>query len=229
MSYRPRTTPVLRGPCRHTLKPIAARSCRSYLERTTARMSTETVLMPAQKRRGFKLSARPRPALASITAGAGFTAADLAASPMPVVGQLAGKAATEEKKKMTFGDVMKKASARAVRGGAAGFAAGVVQVGSRLDALSLPHRSTAPGPSLTHPCSAPARLPHARRALASTRGTRGRPSRRLYPEAQPSMSTPRETHPVHAPRRARRRVDRDRLPDNQTPLGNRRASRRRPD
>ena len=205
MSHRPGTTPVLRGPCRRTLKPIAARSCRSYLERTTARMSTETVLMPAQKRRGFKLSARPRPALASITAGAGFTAADLAASPMPVVGQLAGKAATEEKKKMTFGDVMKKASARAFRGGAAGFAAGVVQVGSRLDALSLPHRSTAPGPS-AHPCSAPARLPHARRALASTRGTPGRPSRRLPRSTTIDVHTPRDPpRPRPAPRAPTRR------------------------
>ena len=115
--------------------------------------------MPAQKRRGFKLSARAPPALASITAGAGFTAADLAASPMPAIGQLAGKAAPEEKKKMTFGDVMKKASARAFRGGAAGFAAGVVQVGPRLDAPVFP--TVRPPRALPDPCYAPARLPRA--------------------------------------------------------------------
>ena len=205
MSHRPGTTPVLRGPCRRTLKPIAARSS-SYLERTTARMSTETVLMPAQKRRGFKLSARPRPALASITAGAGFTAADLAASPMPVVGQLAGKAATEEKKKMTFGDVMKKASARAFRGGAAGFAAGVVQVGSRLDALSLPHRSAAPGPPSSVLCARSA--PRTRDALWPRRaGRRGRPSRRLYPRSTTiDVHTPRDPpRPRPAPRAPTRR------------------------
>ena len=137
---------MLRGMSSYVLNLSPARSRGSYLERTTARMSTETLLMPAQKRRGFKLSARAPPALASITAGAGFTAADLAASPMPAIGQLAGKAAPEEKKKVTFGDVMKKASARAFRGGAAGFAAGVVQVGPRLDAPRLPRRSSAPGP-----------------------------------------------------------------------------------
>ena len=226
MSYRPGTTPVLRGPCRHTLKPIAARSCRSYLERTTARMSTETVLMPAQKRRGFKLSARPRPALASITAGAGFTAADLAASPMPVVGQLAGKAATEEKKKMTFGDVMKKASARAFRGGAAvspPASCRWVLVWTRSVSPTVqPPRGPPPSSVL---CARSART---RDALWPRRGTRGRPSRPCTP--QPSMSTPRETHPVHAPRRARRRASTAiASPDNQTPLGNRRASRRRPD
>ena len=36
----------------------------------------------------------------------------------------------EEPKKVNFGDVMKKASQKAFRGGVAGFAAGVIQVGS---------------------------------------------------------------------------------------------------
>ena len=36
----------------------------------------------------------------------------------------------EEKKEVKFGDVMKKASQKAFRGGVAGFAAGVIQVGS---------------------------------------------------------------------------------------------------
>ena len=36
----------------------------------------------------------------------------------------------EEKKKVNFNDVMRKASARAFRGGVAGFAAGVIQVGT---------------------------------------------------------------------------------------------------
>merc|ERR1712072_694368 len=36
----------------------------------------------------------------------------------------------EEKKDVNFGDVMKKASQKAFRGGVAGFAAGVIQVGS---------------------------------------------------------------------------------------------------
>ena len=76
--------------------------------------------------RAFTLSAKPRPAFASLSAG-NFTAADLKAAPMPAIGDLSA-AATAEKKKMTFGEVMKVASKRAFRGGAAGFAAGVIQV-----------------------------------------------------------------------------------------------------
>ena len=47
---------------------------------------------------------------------------------MPVFGEIAGKEAAPEKTKLTFGEVMKEASGRAFRGGAAGFAAGVIQV-----------------------------------------------------------------------------------------------------
>jgi hypothetical protein len=90
--------------------------------RVFAPMATET-MSAAPKRRAFVLKARARPALASLTAGAGFTRADLAASPMPAIGDVAA-----EKSKLSFGDIMKKASQRAFRGGAAGFAAGVVQV-----------------------------------------------------------------------------------------------------
>jgi hypothetical protein len=84
-----------------------------------------TELQTQMPRRGFTLKARARPALASLSAG--FTKSDLALAPMPAIGQLAGKE-PEKKKKMTFGEVMKLASQRAFRGGAAGFAAGVVQV-----------------------------------------------------------------------------------------------------
>jgi hypothetical protein len=84
-----------------------------------------TELQTQMPRRGFTLKARARPALASLSAG--FTNSDLALAPMPAIGQLAGKE-PEKKKKMTFGEVMKLASQRAFRGGAAGFAAGVVQV-----------------------------------------------------------------------------------------------------
>jgi hypothetical protein len=93
--------------------------------RVFAPMATET-MSAAPKRRAFVLKARARPALASLTAGAGFTRADLAASPMPAIGDVAA-----EKSKLSFGDIMKKASQRAFRGGAAGFAAGVVQVRDR--------------------------------------------------------------------------------------------------
>ena len=84
-----------------------------------------TELQTQMPRRGFTLKARARPALASLSAG--FTKSDLALAPMPAIGQLAGKE-PEKKKKMTFGEVMKLASQRAFRGGAAGFIAGVVQV-----------------------------------------------------------------------------------------------------
>jgi len=84
-----------------------------------------TELQTQMPRRGFTLKARARPALASLSAG--FTNSDLALAPMPAIGQLAGKE-PEKKKKMTFGEVMKLASQRAFRGGAAGFVAGVVQV-----------------------------------------------------------------------------------------------------
>lgn len=77
--------------------------------------------------RAFTLSAKPRPAFASLGMAGNFTAADLKAAPMPAIGDLSA-AATAEKKKMTFGEVMKVASKRAFRGGAAGFAAGVIQV-----------------------------------------------------------------------------------------------------
>lgn len=82
----------------------------------------ELVQMP--RARGFTLKARAKPAVASLSTG--FTAADLALAPLPAIGNLAGK--EPEKKKPGFKDVMKKASARAFRGGAAGFVAGVVQV-----------------------------------------------------------------------------------------------------
>ena len=84
-----------------------------------------TELQTQMPRRGFTLKARARPALASLSAG--FTNSDLALAPMPAIGQLAGKE-PEKKKKMTFGEGMKLAAQRAFRGGAAGFAAGVVQV-----------------------------------------------------------------------------------------------------
>lgn len=86
--------------------------------------------MTLQKRKGsraFRMSAR-QPAFASLSAG-NFTAADLKATPLPAIGDLAGaSAATPAKKKMTFKEVMSMASKRAFRGGAAGFAAGVIQV-----------------------------------------------------------------------------------------------------
>ena len=88
-------------------------------------MSATELQTQMQPRRGFTLKARARPALASLSTG--FTKSDLALAPMPAIGQLAGKE-PEKKKKMTFGEVMKLASQRAFRGGAAGFAAGVVQV-----------------------------------------------------------------------------------------------------
>lgn len=105
--------------------------------RVFAPMATET-MSAAPKRRAFVLKARARPALASLTAGAGFTRADLAASPMPAIGDVAA-----EKSKLSFGDIMKKASQRAFRGGAAGFAAGVVQVRDR----RASRRATPPPPS----------------------------------------------------------------------------------
>jgi hypothetical protein len=77
--------------------------------------------------RAFKLSGTPRPAFASMTAG-NFTANDLKLAPMPAIGELAGAKAVETKKKMGFKEVMSMASKRAFRGGAAGFAAGVIQV-----------------------------------------------------------------------------------------------------
>lgn len=83
--------------------------------------------MKLQKRkapRAFKLSAR-QPAFASLTSG-NFTAADLKAAPMPAIGEIGD--AQGEKKKMGFKEVMSLASKRAFRGGAAGFAAGVIQV-----------------------------------------------------------------------------------------------------
>ena len=84
--------------------------------------SPELVTLP--RRGGVVLKARAKPVLASLSTG--FTAADLALAPMPAIGNLAGK--EPEKTKPGFKDVMKKASARAFRGGAAGFAAGIVQV-----------------------------------------------------------------------------------------------------
>ena len=71
---------------------------------------------------------RARALFASMTQG--MTAADLRRSPMPVLGEVSGKAVAE-KKKLTFGEVMKKSRDRAFRGGIAGFAAGVVQVSIR--------------------------------------------------------------------------------------------------
>ena len=88
-------------------------------------MSATELQTQMQPRRGFTLKARARPALASLSAG--FTKSDLALAPMPALGQLAGNE-PEKKKTMTFGEVMKLASKRAFRGGAAGFVAGVVQV-----------------------------------------------------------------------------------------------------
>merc|ERR1712159_748554 len=46
----------------------------------------------------------------------------------------------EEKKEVKFGDVMKKASQKAFRGGVAGFAAGVFQVDANDDELSVRQR-----------------------------------------------------------------------------------------
>ena len=43
----------------------------------------------------------------------------------------------EEKKDVKFGDVMKKASQKAFRGGVAGFAAGVIQVGALEDPVKV--------------------------------------------------------------------------------------------
>ena len=51
------------------------------------------------------------------------------AAPEHSISNLAAKK-QEEPKKVNFGDVMKKASQKAFRGGVAGFAAGVIQVGS---------------------------------------------------------------------------------------------------
>jgi hypothetical protein len=92
-----------------------------------------TELQTQMPHRGFTLKARARPALASLSTG--FTKADLARAPMPAIGNLAGK--EPEKKKMGFKDVMKKASQRAFRGGAAGFVAGVVQVRGETPLTSL--------------------------------------------------------------------------------------------
>ena len=48
----------------------------------------------------------------------------------PCLPELSAKATPETRKKVDFNEVMKKASARAFRGGVAGFAAGVIQVGT---------------------------------------------------------------------------------------------------
>lgn len=93
-------------------------------------MATEQLM----ERKTFTVRGRARaPLFASMTQG--MTAADLRRSPMPVLGEVSGKAVAE-KKKLTFGEVMKKSRDRAFRGGIAGFAAGVVQVSIR------PTRST---------------------------------------------------------------------------------------
>ena len=90
-------------------------------------MATEQLM----ERKTFTVRGRARaPLFASMTQG--MTAADLRRSPMPVLGEVSGKPkAVAEKKKLTFGEVMKKSSDRAFRGGIAGFAAGVVQVSIR--------------------------------------------------------------------------------------------------
>ena len=88
-------------------------------------MATEQLM----ERKTFTVRGRARaPLFASMTQG--MTAADLRRSPMPVLGEVSGKAVAE-KKKLTFGEVMKKSRDRAFRGGIAGFAAGVVQVSIR--------------------------------------------------------------------------------------------------
>jgi len=84
---------------------------------------------------GFSLMGhRKGPNFASITGAspAPFTAAQLRAAPMPAIGDLsaAAKAVEKPKAKKSFKEVMKLASEKAFRGGAAGFAAGVIQVGS---------------------------------------------------------------------------------------------------
>ena len=85
-------------------------------------MATEQLM----ERKTFTVRGRARaPLFASMTQG--MTAADLRRSPMPVLGEVSGKAVAE-KKKLTFGEVMKKSRDRAFRGGIAGFAAGIVQV-----------------------------------------------------------------------------------------------------
>lgn len=87
-------------------------------------MATEQLM----ERKTFTVRGRARaPLFASMTQG--MTAADLKRSPMPVLGEVSGKKVAE-KPKLTFGEVMKKSRDRAFRGGIAGFAAGVVQVGS---------------------------------------------------------------------------------------------------
>ena len=67
--------------------------------------------------------------VALVSTGAAGAAA---VSKGPAVGELAKKAkkeeVAEEKKELDFGEVLQKASAKAFRGGVAGFAAGVVQV-----------------------------------------------------------------------------------------------------
>lgn len=92
---------------------------------STSKMATEQLM----ERKTFTVRGRARaPLFASMTQG--MTAADLRRSPMPVLGEVSGKAVAE-KKKLTFGEVMKKSRDRAFRGGIAGFAAGVVQVSIR--------------------------------------------------------------------------------------------------
>jgi hypothetical protein len=91
---------------------------------------TETEVVT--RRRAFTIKRRA-PTFANMTSACG-AASDRSLSvatraPMPVLGDLsAARAKAPEKTKLSFGDVMRKASQRAFRGGAAGFAAGVVQV-----------------------------------------------------------------------------------------------------
>ena len=74
-------------------------------------MATEQLM----ERKTFTVRGRARaPLFASMTQG--MTAADLRRSPMPVLGEVSGKAVAE-KKKLTFGEVMKKSRDRALRGG----------------------------------------------------------------------------------------------------------------
>ena len=94
---------------------------------------TETEVVT--RRRAFTIKRRA-PTFANMTSAASGAASDralavAARAPMPVLGDLSAAAKgkkAQEKTKLSFGDVMKKASQRAFRGGAAGFAAGVVQV-----------------------------------------------------------------------------------------------------
>ncbi|EEH51886.1 mitochondrial carrier family [Micromonas pusilla CCMP1545] len=76
-----------------------------------------------------------------------------ARAPMPVLGDLSAAAKgkkAQEKTKLSFGDVMKKASQRAFRGGAAGFAAGVVQVGTFMWMRTTMNYQYANGGTLTN-------------------------------------------------------------------------------